>query len=49
MSHQVLANRGNEIARLIRVLIFLGLRRYVGDFANVDEVLNVKLELQVLY
>lgn len=46
VSHEMLANRRNEIAGLIVVFIFSLLRGHVRHFAYVDEVTYVQLELQ---
>ena len=43
--HEVLADGRDEVAGLVDVLVFLGLGRDVGDFADVDEVFDVQLEL----
>ena len=45
VSHEVLADGGDEVAGLVGVFVFFGLGRDVGDFADVDEVFDVELEL----
>lgn len=45
VGHEVLADGRDEVAGLVYVLVFPGVGRYVGDFADVDEVFDVKLEL----
>ena len=45
VSHEMLADGRNEVAGLVDIFVFLGLGRDIGDFADVDEVLDVELEL----
>ena len=45
VSHEVLADGWDEVAWLVEVFVFLGLGRYIGNFADVDEVFDVKLKL----
>lgn len=49
MGHEVFSYRWNEVAGLVKVLFLSRLGGHVGYFADIDEVLRVKFELNRRY
>lgn len=45
MTHEVLANGREQVAGLIKIVLVSGLRRHIGEFADIDKVFRMQFKL----